>query len=202
MKHLLFVLIALVGMSSCSTESLDVDLPSREHSEVCFDTMGSLLTSSAPQRASIFIGMGHDVPVAAVDLLFCARSGCEDCFIEGSRELCLGCLEALCPTPMAACRGVEWSEYETSIDEPLRTCWELRSCSLRCNADEERCEWACYWSARPGARLAYWRLGTTAEGRCASDCTGRTPTACELCLRRYEIERALAQCFEPAPIER
>lgn len=204
MRFTVFIFMVLgLGCSCANSTNEDPAVRAREeHTAACFDLLEQLLSSSDRQRESLFIRLGRDVPVAAVDLLFCVGQGCEVCLDESNSDLCSGCLEGLCPSPSAACRGVEWLEYETSTREPLRYCWELRLCRGRCRQEDERCHSMCYWSSRPGARLAFWRLRATLSGMCAWECGESSSEGCELCARRYQEDRALEQCFEPPPAGR
>lgn len=75
---------ATIASTDCTTTSPEPSESSAgaEYARACFDTLQRLLASHERQRESLFIEFGHDMPVAAVDLLYCAESGCDVCTSE------------------------------------------------------------------------------------------------------------------------
>lgn len=199
MRLTTFVFVLAAACSTCRPPpTTDAETEAEaEYARTCFDTLERLLSGSAVRREGTFIGLGRDMPVAAVDLLYCAELGCDLCFRDRDAELCHSCLDALCPSQFSACNGQGWSDYESSTREPLRYCWDLRLCQERCFAQGSDCRSTCYWTSRPGARLAFWRLRVIQEGLCDSECSEGAGGECEICAHRYEIELSLGQCFEP-----
>jgi hypothetical protein len=176
--------------------------PDAEYAEACQAALECQLRCSGQECVACVEAHGDETLglSATYDMMQCAHVDCSDaCAVGTSIESCLECVGQQCPEPTAACNGNGGSQYDEGIGEPFEACYDIRVCIGEC--DDEACINECFWSGRPLARLAIYKLTGLIMGTCAERCAEAPSPRCEECIEEFAEERGIEECLEPAPPE-